>query len=69
MTEEIILTGMVILASPVGEYDKRVVILTKERGLITAFAKGAKRPKNQFSANKRPFSFGKIKVNEGKKCI
>ena len=66
MTEEIILTGMVILASPVGEYDKRVVILTKERGLITAFAKGAKRPKSQFSASTRPFSFGKFTVYEGK---
>ena len=30
MTEEIILTGMVILASPVGEYDKRVVILKRK---------------------------------------
>lgn len=66
MTEEIILTGMVILASPVGEYDKRVVILTKERGLITAFAKGAKKPKSQFSASTRPFSFGKFTVYEGK---
>ena len=58
MRDLVELTGMVIKSTSVGEYDKRLVILTRERGRITAFARGAKRPGNSFKAPTRPIAIG-----------
>jgi len=64
--EDIELTGMVISASPVGDYNRRIVILTGEAGRITAFARGARKPGSRFMGATEPFSFGTFKLIQGK---
>ena len=66
MQEFVKLTGIVLKTVPIGEYDRRVVILTKERGKISAFAKGARKPNSALVGVTSPFSFGEFTVYEGR---
>lgn len=66
MQDLLTVTGMVLKSEPIGEYDRRVVLLTKEKGKISCFAKGSRKPGNRLMASTMPFAFGEFKLYIGK---
>ncbi len=66
MQDFVEVTGMVLKSEPIGEYDRRVVILSLERGKITCFAKGARKVGSRFMASTNAFCFGTFRLFQGR---
>lgn len=59
-------SGIVLSSAPIGEYDRRLEILTAEAGRISAFARGARKPSSNLVAPSRVFAFGRFELYQGK---
>lgn len=66
MKDYITTKGIVIKTGNIGEYDKRLVVLTEDRGKITIFARGVRRQNSKNLAAANPMIFGTIKAFPGK---
>lgn len=58
--------GMIISSAPIGEYDRRVEILTSEYGRISAFASGARKPNSELVSASRMFALGTFELYQGR---
>ncbi len=59
-------SGMVLKAFDHAEYDRRLIVLTKDVGKITVFAKGVRRQGSKNMAASEPFVYGNFKLFVGK---
>lgn len=66
MTDLTIVKGLIIKVEPIGEYDRRIVMLTDDRGKISAFAKGARKAGSKLVAATNLFCFGEFALYSGR---
>lgn len=66
MAEATTVHGIVLTSMPMGECDRRLSILTKEYGKVSAFAKGARRQNSALVAVSQPFTYAEFKLYMGR---
>ncbi|MCI8633726.1 MAG: DNA repair protein RecO [Lachnospiraceae bacterium] len=57
--------GLIIKEAPMGDKDKRLIMLTREMGKISVIAKGALSPKSKWGAASQLFSYGDYVMSKG----
>ena len=63
---DLTVNGMILMSSPIKEYDRRAELLTCERGRISAFASGARKVSGGLAASTVLFTFGEYMLYEGR---
>lgn len=66
MQDFVYVIGIILKQTPVGEYDRRICLLTTDHGKISAFVKGCRKSGSRLAGAANPFSFGVFKLYEGK---
>ncbi len=60
-------SGIVLSVYPMGENDKSLTVLTKERGKIQLISRGCRRPNHPLFAASNEYVFGEFVIAEGRK--
>ncbi|MBR5427333.1 MAG: DNA repair protein RecO [Clostridia bacterium] len=58
--------GLVLKIRHTGESDRIVSVLTRDRGVLSAFAKGARRPKSKLNSGTQSFCFADFSFSQGR---
>ena len=58
--------GIVLNSMPIGDYDRRIELLTGDLGKITVFARGARKANSPFVAASRAMAAGSFTLYQGK---
>lgn len=66
MHDQTKVTGIVLSVFPIGENDRRITILTKERGKIQVFARGCRKPNHPLFGVTQPLVYGEFMITEGR---
>lgn len=61
--------GIILKISKTGESDRICTLLTRDRGVIRAFAKCAERPKNKLHSSTNLFCYGRFSFFEGRDSL
>lgn len=66
MKNQLVVSGIVLQVQQIGDYDRRVTILTKELGKIGAFARGVRKPGNPMLSYTQPCVFAEFSLYAGR---
>lgn len=69
MPNDIKVKAIVLSAMPIGEYDRRLELLTTDFGRISAFARGARKPSSPLVSSTRVFAFGEFSLYQGRESF